>query len=74
MAAKTDTLYRVKESFITTIGGEEMEYQAGQLVQADDPAVKKFPHLFGELETRPRTRTSPDVEQATAAPGEKRGG
>lgn len=37
----------------------------GQIFRADDPIVKGREHLFRLLDV-------PDVEQATAAPGEKR--
>lgn len=40
------------------------------ILRSDDPLVKQFPHLFKALET---SRQRPAVEQATAAPGEKRG-
>ena len=38
-------------------------------VSADDPAYKAHPELFSAVADRAR----PTVEQATAAPGEKRG-
>ena len=38
-------------------------------VRSTDAAAKLWPHLFKPLEV-----SYPDVEQATAAPGEKRGG
>ena len=37
---------------------------------ADHPNVKKWPSLFAPIEAR---HTGPRIEQATAAPGEKRG-
>lgn len=37
-------------------------------VRADHPAVRLWPQLFKSLDV-----TFPDVEQATAGPGEKRG-
>ena len=70
--------HQVRESFIVTIGKNELEYHKGDLVDAADPALKKFPHLFEELALRGHIRVSPEpdekpVEKATAAPGEKRG-
>ena len=59
----------VAESFIGRIGDEERFFRAGDLIRPNDPAVKKWPNLF-------RAATYPNearVEQATAAPGEKRG-
>ena len=57
------------ESFIGSVDGEDRVFRVGDLVRVTDPAVKKWPHLFGEAGyayERP-------VEQATRAPGEKRG-
>jgi hypothetical protein len=65
-----DTHYTVLDSFITTHDGEELEYHKGDVVEAEDPIFKKHPHLFAPLILREdRARA---VEQATAAPGEKR--
>lgn len=50
----------------------------GEAWRADDPIVKAHPEKFGELPKIIRTtlprhlRAEPPVEQATAAPGEKR--
>ena len=54
----------VKQSFIGNLGGGDLHFRAGDLFAADHQAVKKWPHLFGP--------SQPVVEQATAAPGEKR--
>jgi hypothetical protein len=59
---------RVLESFVGSLNGVEVEYHSGELVDADDPAVAKWPHLFAELQVTHRR----SVEQATAAPGEQR--
>jgi hypothetical protein len=67
--AKAD-IYRVLASFVGTLDGREVEYHEGDLVEADDPAFKKWPTLFGPLQFA-HARTAP-VEQATAAPGEQR--
>lgn len=57
------------QSFVGRIGDADVIFKAGDSVAANSPAVKKWPHLFG-----PTTRDSePKIEQATAAPGEKRG-
>lgn len=63
-------LMRVKEGFSTDIDGVPTTYGAGQIVQSDDPGVKIAPVQFEEVE---ETVSRPDVEQATAEPGEKRG-
>lgn len=62
----SDTL-TVLQSFAGKVGNEERIFREGENIRANDPAVKKWPHLFGEA------RFMHDkVEQATAAPGEKR--
>jgi len=53
-----------------SLDGEDVEIAKGTVVDAQDPALKKWPDSFGPLVTR---RNQPEVEQATAAPGEKRG-
>jgi hypothetical protein len=73
MAAKADAprLLVVAIAFATA---DEVFY-AGDLVDADHPAVKKYPDSFGPLVVQhPAQRgAGPVIEQATAAPGEKRG-
>jgi hypothetical protein len=66
--ATDDTLVAL-ESFVGNDGKEERIFRIGDPVRANDPAVKKWPHLFGisKYYNQP-TR----VEQATAAPGERR--
>jgi hypothetical protein len=66
----SSAFYTVKESFVGTLGGHEVEYHKGEVVPANDPAVKKMPAHFEELVIRGGQNRS--VEQATAAPGEKR--
>ena len=62
--------YTVLESFIATLDGDEVEYHKGEVVDGEDPAFRKWPHQFTPLVVR---RYRQQVEQATAAPGEKRG-
>jgi hypothetical protein len=66
--AKAD-FYTVTESFVGRLNGAEVEYHKGDVVPASDPAVKKMPLHFEPLVLRGHDRV---VEQATAAPGEKR--
>jgi hypothetical protein len=69
MATTQDTTSLVAlESFVGKIGDEERIFRSGDLVKSNDPAVKKWPHLFGSA----RYHNEPRVEQATAAPGERR--
>lgn len=49
--------------------GVAMQASQGELVAGDDPRVKAYPAFFEPVETQ---FGSPHVEQATAAPGEKR--
>jgi len=61
---------QVRESFVGSVGKEDIDFRAGELVPSDHPAVKKYPALFVPVASR---FESPKVEQATSAPGEKRG-
>jgi hypothetical protein len=58
----------VLESFIGRTGDVDRFFRAGEFIRASDPAVKKWPARFG-----PTTYPHDKIEQATAAPGEKRG-
>lgn len=60
-----DTLM-VLQSFIGKVDKAEVSFRAGDLIKADHPAVKKWPQFFGDAH-HPH-----EIEQATAAPGEKR--
>lgn len=71
MATAKPVFYTVADSFIGALDGDEVEYIRGEVVAADDPAVRKWPGYFIPLVVRSHSR--PEVEQATAAPGEKRG-
>jgi len=66
--------YTVTTSFVGTLGGHEVEYHEGEVVSADDPAVRKMPLHFAPLIVREHAgHRARSVEQATAAPGERRG-
>jgi hypothetical protein len=69
MATKESDSLVVLESFVGRVGDDERMFRRGDLVRAGDPAVKKWPQSFGP----PEFLNEPPVEQATAAPGEKRG-
>ena len=62
---------QVVQSFFATLDGQNVSFRKGELINGDHPAVRKWPDNFGPL-TIPR-RSSDRIEQATAAPGEKRG-
>jgi hypothetical protein len=61
--------YRAKESFVTMYDGEQLSVPAGEIVRAGHPLLKRREDHFEPVESFGRF----DVEQATAAPGEKRG-
>ena len=72
MPAKT--YYRVKQAFGVQYGGEMITLSAGEYVPAGHPLLKQLGKAsvaehFEEATSFGRW----DVEQATAAPGEKRG-
>jgi len=66
--AKAAAFFTVLDSFVGSLDGEEVEYHKGEVVDAEDPALRRWPHQFGPLVLREHRR----VEAATAAPGEKR--
>lgn len=68
MAKKPD-FYRAKEAFVTQFEGDQVSVAAGELVRAGHPILKRREDLFEPVSDFGRF----DVEQATAAPGEKRG-
>ena len=71
-AADPLTILRVKVSF----NGERGEtFLVGQAVESDHPYVRKWPEFFEPFVfPHPVKRAGePRIEQATAAPGEKRG-
>lgn len=70
MAAPKADYYTVSTSFYPPEGDA---YLKGEVIAADDPALKRWPEYFEPLVVRPHFRSS-HVEQATAAPGEKRTG
>ncbi len=68
--ATRSAYYQVRETFLGTLDdGTFVELHEGEVIDPDDPALKKWPERFKPF--IPRVR--PLVEQATAAPGEKRG-
>jgi hypothetical protein len=69
MAKVKPDYYRAKEGFGTMYGGEQIHVAAGEIVRAGHPILKRREDLFEPVENFGRF----DVEQATAAPGEKRG-
>jgi hypothetical protein len=54
--------------FVGKVGKEERVFREGENIRPDDPAVKLWPNLFIPA----RYLHDKPVEQATAAPGERR--
>ena len=52
-------------------GDAMIDIRKGDLFASDDPAVHKWPQHFGPVTLR--SSGGSRIEQATAAPGEKRG-
>ena len=63
-------LKRVIEPFSMDIDGVPTTFRRGDLVWSDNIGVQTAPGAFQDAE---EGVARPDVEQATAAPGEKRG-
>jgi hypothetical protein len=62
-------IFEVTEGFVCPAGS----FHAGQLVWADDPIVAQHPANFRAAKVTSTVPREAGVEQATAAPGEKRG-
>jgi len=71
MARAADAVLEAKTSFTATVAGDRIDIHVGDRIDADHPAVRQWPEHFGPLTVQHRTPAT--VEQATAAPGEKRG-
>jgi hypothetical protein len=65
--------YKAKEGFVTQFKGEQISVAAGELVIAGHPLLKGRAELFEPASSLGRFTERPEVEEATAAPGEKRG-
>lgn len=66
---------RCKAAFAVSVNGVPRMVTVGQLVDASDPVIKGREALFEDVETfmsDKAARQAPQVEQATAEPGEKR--
>ena len=69
--ASTSDWYRVKEQGGAHIAGKDgttITLRQGELVRGSHPILKSHPQYFEKLDDTDR----PEVEQATAAPGEQR--
>ena len=72
-----DLVCATQTAHVTTSTGQSVIVREGGFWRVNDPIVRDYPHLFSE-DVRPYVSTSEPlpvdapVEQATAAPGEKR--
>jgi len=63
--------YRAREAFAANYEGETVFVAAGEIVRAGHPILNGREQFFDGVESFGKFDV--DVEQATAAPGEKRG-
>jgi hypothetical protein len=68
-ATAPDEIVEVATAFNGPLG----TFRKGEVYLATDPIVRRSPQFFRPVTIRSTVRTLPSVEQATAAPGEKRG-
>lgn len=71
MPARKVERYRAKHAFGVMYDGEQITIPAGEIVRAGHPLLKGRDEHFEPVESFGRFDV--DVEQATDAPGEKRG-
>jgi hypothetical protein len=72
MAVKAAAEPQIVMALTSFVGGASLSVIKGDLFASDDPLVLKHPKLFGPVVVK-RSAPEPRIEQATAAPGEKRG-
>lgn len=68
----TKLVYAVATCGSETADGLTVNLTRGDCWAADDPFVKAHPGLFSDEAIPRRTTAAPVIEQATAAPGERR--
>jgi hypothetical protein len=74
MPAKDTGMYIANQSFATVLDGEQMWVSKGDRAEKGASILNGREEFFDiEDETNIRFKKRPAVEQATAAPGEKRG-
>ena len=76
MAKPKSGYYVANQGFATVFEGDNLFVQKGEYVPAGHPLLKGREEMFDPAEGIGRfdeESDRPDVEQATAAPGEKRG-
>lgn len=65
--------WKANQGFATDVDGEPLFVQKGELVRDGHPLLKGREELFDHADRISRFDHKAEVEQATAAPGEKRG-
>jgi hypothetical protein len=73
MAKPKSGFWKANQGFATDLDGEPLFVQKGELVRDGHPLLKGREQLFDPADRLSRFDDRPDVEQATKAPGEKRG-
>lgn len=73
MSKKQPLYYKAKHAFGVFYEGEQIVVPEGEVVRAGHPLMEGRDEHFAPVESFGRFAGSADVEQATAAPGEKRG-
>lgn len=73
MARTADLILQANTSFNATVGGVAVAIHEGETIDADHPLAQRYPEYFQSVKVMHRTPRTPVIEQATAAPGEKRG-
>jgi hypothetical protein len=73
-----DAILQVHTAFQATVDGGLVLFSPGKLYLEDDPIVRKYPQYFrpaviNSTVKRVTEPPAPVIEQATSAPGEKRG-
>ncbi|MDP9145911.1 MAG: hypothetical protein M3N43_14680 [Actinomycetota bacterium] len=66
-------LFSARKGFAAIIDGHTIILKPGDVVDAADPILKGRKDLFEDFVPKVRQYNGQRVEQATAAPGEKRG-
>ena len=69
MASATDDVVVALASFVAAVGSADVVVLEGHVYRKNDPLVKRYPQFFAAQGVR---ESEGRVEQATAAPGEKR--
>jgi hypothetical protein len=73
-AKEVGQMYVANQSFATVVDGEQLWVSKGDRAEKGASILKRHEEFFDvEDETNIRFKKRPTVEQATAAPGEKRG-